>query len=1292
MKPLIGNRYELQNKLGEGGAGEVYRALDRLSGRVVALKHLRLGVNEGDNYNLRTTFAKEFQTLASLRHPHIISVLDYGFDKDRRPYFTMPLIEKPSTILEAAREHHHDGKIRLLLQLLQALAYLHRRGILHRDLKPSNVMVEGKHWVRVLDFGLAGDKAEDAVSGTITHIAPEVLLGEAATPATDLYAVGLIAYEMFCGHNPFYADDIATLAIQILTMLPELAPLRAWKQMDRGLPAPELHSVATSTVFEAPTQVSIDLHAINPHDAPTKRAIDLPHALRQITTLPALPDTSDEDRFGQIVAKLLAKNPAERYHEANAVIHDLSELIGDPIPVETVAIRESFLQAATFVGREAELKQLNDALQAILGTILVRPPRLGTQPLDLTTDKRIPLIRGSAWLIGGETGVGKSRLLEELRIRALVAGALTVRGQSMRDGGLPYQLWRDPLRQIILNTPIDDLTASILKEIVPDIETLIGRGVPPAPSLHGEAAERRLVLAIVHVIHLQKKPLVLLLEDLQWAQESLAPLKQLMWIVENLPVLIVANFRADEAPDLPEQLHGMKHIHLEPLSKANIAELSQSMLGNAGHQTEVVDLLYRETDGNVLFVIEVMRVLAENAGGLEAIGERTLPAHVLAGGVQTIVQQRLAQVAPDYYALLKVAAVIGPRLDLAVLEKAMELPYDPAYFESSWVDAEPIGMPAHHDYSTAFVVQLPDIPLNRTLDPGEFRGAWIDLEPIPKAIKSNGHHQYAEPRAIDSEWQDVIYGDKSHLRFEFPLAEWLYACAEALILEVRDDQWQFAHEKIRETIVNHLEDDEIHGIHQRVARALEMVFPNDKAQYGRLLEHWRMAGNTEYELRYIQLVAQQAYLLGNFGMILGLGERALRLLSHKEGAQSLAMRTFLSTLGAAHLSLGEYPQAHTRYEASLALARLQHDHPSQITALVGLGDVAHSQNDYPMAKSYWEEALVLSHENSHERGMAVSLHRLGRLETEQGKAEVAQTYLRESLSLSRKLDDKELIANALMDLGRVLWQQGDGTWAEAYYEEVLLLYRAIGDRRGVAESLYHLGIVAWGLGKHELARDYAEESLMNFREFGERQGIALTLNQLATIARHQRDFAAAERYANESLKLQRELGSRLGIAQCYDLLAQIAYDRGNYVEALSHSEKSLNTYKEIGNRKELPYSLCWNAFIKIAILDTRSAHSRLQDALKIAQQIGDIQGMLLALVGHARLCEMKFQYNESAMLIGVVRNHPTGAVEQIREWLEPLYEALSTKLFLGNFRAALQKGQTRPLDAVVKELLGNGLP
>ncbi len=579
---LIGNRYQLIDKLGAGNMGAVYQAIDKLTGQTVALKRVTVPgdrlrfASQGGNADFRLALTHEFQTLASLHHPHIISVLDYGFDAERQPYFTMSLLENFRTIVQAGEDATIVEKVRLLVEMLRALAYLHRHGIVHRDLKPENVLVDSEGRVKVLDFGLAAERQrEGETAGTLAYMAPEIMQEQAATNASDLYSVGVMAYELFAGRHPFEHESVGMLVTQTLTAAPDLSPL--------------------------------------PDDA------------------------------SDIVGKLLEKDPADRYQNADTVVKDLSGAVGQAVPEESTAIRDSFLQAAKFVGRKAELEQLSDSLEKATSG------------------------QGSAWLIGGESGVGKSRLVDELSTKAMVKGALVLRGQGVAEGGLPYQLWREPIRRLVLSTELSDLEASVLKELVPDVGDLLGRDVADAPKLEGEAHQQRLMLTGVDVFRRQKQPVVLLLEDLQWARESLEPLKQFSQVIEGLSLLVICNYRDDERPNLPEKLPDMQIMSLNRLSPDETTELSESMLGETGNRPHVMDLLQRETEGNVFFLVEVVRALAEDAGRISDVGRETLPETVFAGGVQQVVQRRLSRVPESAQPLLKLAAVAGRQLDLAVL-------------------------------------------------------------------------------------------------------------------------------------------------------------------------------------------------------------------------------------------------------------------------------------------------------------------------------------------------------------------------------------------------------------------------------------------------------------------------------------------------------------------------------------------------------------------------------------------------------------------------------------------------
>ncbi len=576
---LIGGRYALINELGHGGFGSVYRALDRLTGRVLTIKRMRLERGgERDSAEMRRTLAQEFKVLASLRHPNVITVLDYGFGEDKEPYLVMDLEEHAVTILEAGTGEPVAVQAELLVQTLRALLYLHRVGIIHRDLKPENVLVV-RGQVKVLDFGLSVRRGEESaevpgLAGTPGYIAPEVLRGEGPSEQSDLYALGMIAYELFVGRLPFKSRNLL-----------------------------ELKREASRTILPRP-------------DDP------VPPPLRPV------------------LEKLLHPDVRARHCDAASVIAEFSQALGWPLSVETVATRESLLQAAPLVDRSREIDTLYGALRAA---------RDGC---------------GSTWLVVGEGGVGKSRLLDELRTRALVDGFLVLRGQAVDQGGSPYHPWRLIVSNLLLWTPVGSADAEVLKQIVPDIARLRDASVGDPPPLDAEATQTRLLLAVEVLFHQQSRPVLVVLEDLHWAGSE--SLKLLAWLAQPaapMHALFVASFRDDEAPALKDAIAGARLLDLERLDPESSAALVETMIGQGRCQPQVLHFIQRQTEGIPFFIVEVVRELAQISGSLDRISEATLPEHVLPGGIRQIARRRIARLSPGERSALQTAAVIGREID-----------------------------------------------------------------------------------------------------------------------------------------------------------------------------------------------------------------------------------------------------------------------------------------------------------------------------------------------------------------------------------------------------------------------------------------------------------------------------------------------------------------------------------------------------------------------------------------------------------------------------------------------------
>ncbi|MER5929842.1 serine/threonine-protein kinase [Streptomyces sp. NPDC002054] len=228
---VLGGRYRLVERIGGGAMGEVWRAADEVLERDVAVKILLPALLEDAMFAAR--FRREAKILAALSHPGIVDVHDYGEGEgqDEGAYIVMELIDGQS--LERVRADSGPlpvaEAIDIVAQALDALHAAHRRGIVHRDIKPSNLMLRPDGRVAVTDFGIARAAARtkltapDAVLGTAHYIAPEQAEGIATVPASDLYSLGVVCYELLTGELPFTGDSVLEIVLKhIREPAPEL--------------------------------------------------------------------------------------------------------------------------------------------------------------------------------------------------------------------------------------------------------------------------------------------------------------------------------------------------------------------------------------------------------------------------------------------------------------------------------------------------------------------------------------------------------------------------------------------------------------------------------------------------------------------------------------------------------------------------------------------------------------------------------------------------------------------------------------------------------------------------------------------------------------------------------------------------------------------------------------------------------------------------------------------------------------------------------------------------------------
>ncbi len=278
-------RYELLSVLGEGGMGCVYKALDPMIGRTVAIKTLTAGLGDEELAEFKRRFFREARTAGRVSHPNVVTIYDVG-EADGTPFIAMEYVEGRTlrAVLDAEGPLPAEHATRIAAQVAAGLAAAHKLLIVHRDVKPANIMIAPGAPVKLMDFGIAklpdGTKTQTGlILGSPTYVAPEQVIGGAVDGRSDIFSLGVVLYEMLTGTVPFGGAAVGALLYKVL---------------NEAHPPPSAHNTRVPAVFE------------------------------------------------RILARALAKHPDDRYPDAAELGRDLRDwrTLPRPTPEELAALRE----------------------------------------------------------------------------------------------------------------------------------------------------------------------------------------------------------------------------------------------------------------------------------------------------------------------------------------------------------------------------------------------------------------------------------------------------------------------------------------------------------------------------------------------------------------------------------------------------------------------------------------------------------------------------------------------------------------------------------------------------------------------------------------------------------------------------------------------------------------------------------------------------------------------------------------------------------------------------------------
>lgn len=626
--------YRLDEKIGKGGMGEVYRAFDTRLNRAVAVKVLN-GASQGDDVAVQR-FLREARAASALNHPNIVIIHEVGetpsgqhfivqefiIGHTLRSLLTQPLL--PARIVELGG------------QIAKALSAAHAAGIVHRDVKPENIMVRADGYVKVLDFGLAHqsendtdtgsgeqttrtnlDTAPGTLLGTPSYMAPEQAKGLASGSPIDVFALGVVLYEMAAGRRPFVASTHM--------------------------------AVLTSIISDQP----VPMGRINPS---VPRALD------------------------DLVQQMLEKDP-ERRPSALEVERRLAAMQG--LSSTAVVSPEQTAARAANVGREAERKQLLQAFARVkagrsLIVAVTGEPGIGKSTLleDFLTDlairgERVTIARGrcSESLAGAEAYLPVLEAFDSLLHRTVGASLDAV------------------VRAVAPSWYVQVATRTIE-------ESMVGRIRESGPAPSQERMKREFGALLQELSRPQ--PLVLVIEDLHWADVSTVDLlNYLAGRFADMRLMVIASYRPS---DMELTKHSFIGIKSDLQSKGLFEEVALEFLDAAdvdrylslqfpGHQfpLDFARSIHAKTEGSPLFMADLVRYVRDTGGIVEQDGvwrmAQTLPgeARDLPQSVRGMVTRKIEQVDERDRELLLAASVQGHEFDSNTVAEAVDM--DPAEVE-----------------------------------------------------------------------------------------------------------------------------------------------------------------------------------------------------------------------------------------------------------------------------------------------------------------------------------------------------------------------------------------------------------------------------------------------------------------------------------------------------------------------------------------------------------------------------------------------------------------------------------
>ncbi len=1028
---MIQDRYQIESKISESGLGAVLKASDTHTLRTVALKVLSPCFSQ----ETLDRFMRQAEPIINLDHRNIVKV--FTWDKDEEEVFIVEEFIGGPTLQHRLEDDAHpltaDEIMSLVRDITHALEYAHSLGVIHTDLKPYNVFLT-PDGAKLNGFGLGRlEEGRNLLTApllflTAWHLAPEQILGEPLDIRTDLYALGVILYQLLTGCLPFEGSDRHVLQAHL-------------SQSPR--PPCELNS---------------------------RLSLFLEH----------------------LILKLLAKNPNDRYNNAQQVWRIWNSLMA---------------------GAEDKTRQRNRALMG-------REKQLQTL---LACWEEARAGRGQLAFISGEPGIGKTCLALQAAAQSEPPVLLIGRCQE-QPGGLAYHVFAQVLRSYFATVAIeslDELSRQLIgnvAQLIPEIRQIFP-GLPVPPSLEPQQEKLRAMTSLTQIVKraTQERPWLVILDDLHWADpSSLELLRHLSRALPSMALLVIGTHRdveLEHGHPLLKVLNDLSRhptYHHLPLSRLNREDMEQ-VLANIWEQPVPEALtakIYQHTGGNPFYVEQVAQGLADD--GLITLQEGQwhfppLEEVRLPQNARDAVWRRIRHLDPDTQESLRRASVLGPTFRLEDLQEMGGL--------SQWEALEHL-----------------DMALEREL-----------VQEAPGDVALRFRH---------SEIQSVLYVDMGRWRrlLHRQAAEALERRAEVMSeCTAAELAYHFTEAEELEKALNYS---------FQAARQAAAIHANPVAHfwYNRTLDIFGRMGPTkavEFQSLWLSVhesLAEVLALMGQYDEALSnyASARVLLEVESPPADEALRLVNVYLQIADVHEQRGEYDRAIEWLEKGWGY--LDKDEPTIELAQIYFfeADVYQHQSRYDEAVDRCQKSLEVASkintlEGQHIIGRTCCL--LGDIYRRRGDANQAILCCRRSVRVYEEMGDAAGQSKAHNKLGDVYYDLKDWGQAGEAYHKSLTMRQQIGHICGQGISARNLARVHFNRGEWTEAASLFEQSRSIWEQIGEPLREAATLDDLAQVHLCQGNWTEALNCLSRSQSLLSEIGSEGHLPEVEDAESQLAQAR-----------------------------------------------------------------------------------------------------------------------------------------------------